>query len=90
MRNIIIRNSSPQLVFSLPSIFKKQLDGIFYYTPRAEIRKLIKPSYPYWFQDERSVRIHDQNSKGYVVGDSDTIYLQKRHAFLAVPYESNL
>lgn len=86
-RNVIIRNASPQIVFCLPSELKKRFDGILYYSPGAEIRKLMKPQYPYWLQNQREFRIVAQNSKGYVVGDTETIYLEKRHAFLAVPYE---
>lgn len=84
-RNVIIRNSAPQIVFCLPSELKTRFDGTLYYTPGAEIRKLIKPQLPYWFQTGKDLRIHGQNSQGYVVGDSETIYLRKRHAFLAVP-----
>jgi hypothetical protein len=67
-----------------------RFDGVSYFTPGAEIRKLMQAQSPYWFQTGTNIRIHSQNSKGYVVGDSETIYLGKGHAFLAVPRGTKL
>lgn len=88
--NMIIRNQSPQIAFCLPSELKKRSNGISQYTPGAEIRKLAKVNPPYWSQGRRELRICGQNSKGYVVGDMETIYFEKRHAFLAIPVGTKL
>lgn len=81
-----IINSTPQSIYCLPSILKKGADGVAYYAPGLEIRKLIKPSAPYWTQDCKTIHITDQNSKGYVVGSAETLHLGSlRHAFLALP-----
>lgn len=80
--HFILRNGSPQIVYCLPSTLKKKADGLFYFSPGAEIKKLMNNTYPYWTND---AWICDQNSQGYAVGNSDTIYPNQRHAFLAVP-----
>lgn len=80
----IIRNNAPQMTYCLPSKPKQRPDGTFYYYPGAEIRKLMKESYPYWF-DKNDFRIKDQNSNGWVVGHSETVFYRTRHAFLAIP-----
>lgn len=89
-RNTIIRNSIPQKRFGMPMELKKKLDGMYYYTTGAEIRKLIKSCYPYWFEDWKRTDIISQNSKGYVVGSAPTIYLEREHAFLAIPAGTKL
>ncbi len=88
--SLIIRNSSPQTVSCLPSELRKKLDGMFYYLTGADIRKLMKPQSPYWFQNSKEIRIIGQNSKGYVVGSATTIYPNRNHAFLAVPSGTKL
>lgn len=85
-----IINSTPQSIYCLPSVLKKDANGIAYYTPGLEIRKLIQSRAPYWTQDSKTIHIKDQNSKGYVVGSAETMYLgSSRHAFLAIPSKAN-
>lgn len=84
-RNAVFINQSPQIVFCLPSQLKKRFDGISYYNAGVEIRKILEPSYPYWFSEYSDFRICSQNSFGYVVGNSQTVYYKQKHAFLAIP-----
>ncbi len=83
-------NSAPQSIYCSSSVLKKDANGIIYYMPGLEIRKLINSKAPYWMQDCKTIHIKDQNSKGYVVGSAETMYLgSSRHAFLAIPSKIN-
>lgn len=75
-----IRNGLPISINCLPSKFKKDRQGNFYFQKGIEIRRLIQEKPPYYISN---IRIGDQNSKGYVVGSVDTLY--GSHAFLAIP-----
>jgi hypothetical protein len=90
LESIIIRNFVPQFIFCLPCELRKKSDGVFYFVSGADVRKLMKPQSPYWFQDSGDVSICDQNSKGYVVGFANTIFPNRKHAFLAIPSGTKL
>lgn len=80
----VINNNAPQIQYCTPSKLKVDANGNYYYTAGAEARKLIEPYFPYYFQDDE-FDIIKQNAMGYIIGNTDTVYIGQRHGFLAVP-----
>lgn len=83
----LIKNALPVQQDYLPGKLKKDIDGNLYYGPGINIKRLLSvyAEDPYYNISGDSIRINDQNSKGYVVGRIDTLY--GYHAFLAIPQE---
>lgn len=78
-----IKNGLPIAKDCLHGQLKKDVYDRLYFTSGLQIKKLFREEYPY-YNVANSTVIRDQNSKGYVVGEIDTIY-PGRHAFLAIP-----
>lgn len=81
----VIRNNRPLLIGHLQGSLKKDKEGNYYFAPGLSIVKLLKEESPF-YDLKNSIHIWDQNSKGYAVGSSDTIF-PERHAFLAIPIQ---
>ncbi|PJD94553.1 MAG: hypothetical protein CK425_11275 [Parachlamydia sp.] len=93
--NYRIINNVPQMLYCSPSVLKSGVNGTKYYLPGMEIMKLLaNTDTPYCIPKEdrfdfhQKFRISSQNSKGYVLGECPTYYLNQSHAFLAVPVTS--
>ncbi len=79
-----IRNGLPIAIDCLHGKLKKDNQDKLYISKGLQIKKLLKDEYPYY--NVSSADVSDQNSKGYVVGQIDTMF-PGRHAFLAIPEE---
>jgi len=82
-----IRNGLPIAKDCLPGKLKKDGQGKSYFSNGIQIKKLFKDEFPY-YNFPNSTVIRDQNSKGYVVGQIDTMF-PGSHAFLAIPQLTN-
>jgi hypothetical protein len=86
--NIVLRNNRPIQKYSLLGNLKLDADGEQYFGSGINIRKLlVADSGLYYNLSGRTTVIRDQNSKGIVVGQIDTLY--GNHAFIAFPKSSH-
>jgi len=83
----LIRNGFPIARDCLPGKLKKNSQEKSYFSRGVQIKKLFNENFPY-YNIPNSTEVHDQNSRGYVVGQIDTMF-SGRHAFLAIPEKQN-
>lgn len=83
----LLKNGFPISGGCLPGKLKRDSQGQGYYTKGSEIKKFFTEEYPY-YNVANTTRIRDQNSKGHIVGEIETMFPGGSHAFLAIPIKN--
>lgn len=78
----LLLNGLPMELGCTPSVLKKDFEGVNYYIPGAEIKKLITNKDSFW---NGAISIFAQNDQGYAIGEGETIFFGQKQAILLVP-----